>query len=120
MSSPDPIELEKQGWRALATGGAEAAAFYDEVLADDVVMLLPGGLVLDDRAQILESMSGPPWSTYVLEDLRELRPAPDVAVVHYGVVAQRGSPPPYHALVASTYVRGPDGWRLVLHQQTPR
>jgi hypothetical protein len=52
-------------------------------------MLLPGGLVLDDRAVIVNSMSGQPWSSYELEDLRSFQPTEDTAVVTYGVVAQR-------------------------------
>jgi hypothetical protein len=44
------IELEEQGWRALSTAGEAAAEFYELVLDDTVVMLMPGGMVLDDRA----------------------------------------------------------------------
>ena len=83
-------------------------------------MLLPGGLVLDERATIVRSMSGQPWSSYELEDLRELQPTPDAGVVTYGVVAQREGAAEYSALMSSVYARREDGWKLVLHQQTPR
>ena len=38
----------------------------------------------------------------------------------YGVVAQRDGAEEYSALIASTYVRRDEGWRLAVHQQTPR
>ena len=120
MGTVDCLELERQGWHALSTSGPIAAAFYEHVLDSHVVMLLPGGMVLDDRWSIIEAMSGPPWASYALEDLRSLEPLPDVCVVHYGVVANREGSPEYSTLVSSLYVRREDGWRLAFHQQTPR
>ena len=120
MTHDDLAAVEEQGWRALSTGPEAATGFYERVLDDDVVMLLPGGLVLDDRATILQSMAGPPWSAYELQDLRVLRLAADAGLVVYGVVARRGDGPEYSALISSAYARRADGWRLVLHQQTPR
>ena len=114
-----PADLELRGWQALSTDGA-AAGFYDRVLDDGVVMLLPGGLVLDDRGVIIESMSGAPWSSHEIDGLTEHRPTPDTSLVTYGVRARRGDAPEYSALVASLYVRRADGWRLAFHQQTPR
>ena len=117
MTGPD--ELEREGWRALATDPADATAFYDEVLDVEVRMLFPGGLLLTDRAQILATMGGPPWDSFALSDLDVLHPADDVALVSYGVTAERQGQP-YSALVASVYVRRPAGWRMVSHQHTPR
>ena len=114
------VELEERGWQALSAGPEAAVAFYQQVLDDDVLMLLPGGMRLDDRATILGALGGPPWSAYRLEDPRVLRPTPDTAVVTYGVVAERAGVPPYSALMSSVYVRRDDGWRLAVHQQTPR
>jgi hypothetical protein len=54
-----------------------------------------------------------------LEDVRTFRPAPDTAVVTYGVVAARDGQQ-YSALMSSLYVRREDGWKLAFHQQTPR
>jgi hypothetical protein len=114
-----PADLEEQGWQALATEGA-ASKFYGEVLDETVAMLLPGGLLLDDRAAIIDSMSGPPWSSYRIDGLTEHRPTADTALVTYGVRARRGAAAEYSALVASLYVRRADGWRMAFHQQTPR
>jgi hypothetical protein len=49
-----------------------------------------------------------------------LRPAPGIGIVVYGAIASRGDGPAYTALMSSTYVHRPAGWRLALHQQTPR
>jgi ketosteroid isomerase-like protein len=112
------MELERSAWQALATEGA-AGPFYDEVLADDVLMFLPGGLVIDDREQVVKSMDGPPWDDFELADERVVPLGPDAAVVAYRATARRDGQD-YEALFNSTYVRENGRWRLVLHQQTPR
>src|SRR4051794_15509872 len=104
----DLITLERQGWRALSTSGEAARAFYADVLDENAVMLLPGGMRLDDRTTMLESMSGRPWSRHALEDVSCLRPAPDMGVLTYGVVAERDGSE-YSALMSSVYVRRDDG-----------
>jgi ketosteroid isomerase-like protein len=113
------MTLERASWEALSIdGGAER--FYAEHLAPDVVMLLPGGLVLLGREQTLRAMSGPPWQSYRLEDVQDTRITDDVHLVRSAAVAAREGQPTYSALMASLWVRRPDGWRLVFHQQTPR
>ncbi len=119
MAQEELIALERDGWEALSTSGEAARAFYERVLDRTVVMLLPGGMVLDERGAIVDSMSGPPWSTFELDDLRCLLPTSDTGVVTYGVVARRGSQE-YSALMSSVYVRRESAWKLTFHQQTPR
>jgi hypothetical protein len=119
MTADELIALERQGWEALSSGGEVAQAFYDGILDADVLMLFPGGMVLDDRATIVGSMAGPPWSRHELEDVRVLALTPDAGVVAYSVVAERDGSE-YSALISSTYVRRDDGWKLAFHQQTPR
>lgn len=114
----DLVDLEEAGWRALSTPGA-GAEFYDGVLDETVVMLFPGGIRLEDRDVILGSMSGQPWSSYVIDRPRAYLPTPDTGLVVYGVVARREDYK-YSALVSSMYVRRADGWKLAFHQQTPR
>ncbi|MBX9243664.1 nuclear transport factor 2 family protein [Actinotalea ferrariae] len=111
-------ELERAGWVALSIGGDAAREHYERVLSEAPLMLLPGSLVLDDRASMVASMAGAPWDEHELEDVRVHRLADDAAVVAYGVRARRGDMS-YSALMSSVYVRR-DGWRLALHQQTPR
>jgi hypothetical protein len=120
MPESNVVELELQGWRALSSTGKQARAFYERVLDDRVLMLLPGGVVLDDRTTILQTMSRQPWAAYKLEKAVVLALSPDVAVVAYGVVARRAGAAVYSAQVSSTYVRREDGWKLAVHQQTPR
>jgi hypothetical protein len=113
----DLTDLEREGWDALSTEGG-AAAFYGEVLASEVLVLLPGGMVITDREAVVASMGGAPWSSYELGDLRVVPLGADVAVVAYRVTASRGGTA-YDALIASTYVREAEAWRLAVHQQTP-
>lgn len=118
MAAPELIELEHEAWRALSTSGDDAAAFYERILADRVLMLLPGGLVLDDRAEVIESVRAEPWSSVELIDERVLPLGDAAAVVAYRATAQRGDTT-YRALFTSTYHRNGDRWQLVVHQQTP-
>jgi Domain of unknown function (DUF4440) len=117
-TSEDLLAMERAAWEALSTDGDAAAAFYEDVLASEVLMLLPGGLVIDDRAQVVDSMRGAPWSSYELSGERVHELSDTSAVVAYRGVAVRGSDT-YTALFNSTYVKEDGAWRLTLHQQTP-
>ena len=112
------IDLERAAWEALTDSGEAAVAFYDKVLARDVLMLFPGGMVIDDRAQVVDSMKGADWDSFELSDERVLDLGDDSAVVAYRAHATRGDTD-YDALLNSTYVLEDGSWRLVLHQQTP-
>ncbi len=118
MTADQVLALEQQGWVALSSGGDAAASFYDGVLDDEVLFLLPGGTVLDDRAEVVRSMQGAPWTSFEMLDERVVVLADDAAVVGYRATAERdgGS---YEALFASTYRRADGWWRLAVHQQTP-
>jgi hypothetical protein len=113
------LQLEREGWEALSTSGEAAGRFYAENLAADVLMLLPGGMVLDDRDRVVESMAGSPWSSFELSDERVLELGEGSAVVAYRATARREGDEPYTALFNSTYVREDGAWRLAVHQQTP-
>jgi hypothetical protein len=113
------LAQEDEGWRALSSDGAAAAAFYGRVLDDRIAMLLPGGLKIDDRDKAIEMMSGQPWDWYRIEDGRVVSLTDDVAVVLYTAAAQRGDDPVYSAQMASTWVRRDGEWRLAIHLQTP-
>lgn len=112
------VQREGEAWRALSTGGDAAAAHYERDLAADVLMLLPGGLVIDDRQTVVDSMRGAPWDAYEITDERVVELGADVAVVAYRATARRGDHD-YEALFNSTYVRQDGAWKLALHQQTP-
>ena len=117
-TTTDLLDLERAAWDALSTDGAAATAFYDDVLADDVLMLLPGGMVIDDRSTVVDSMRGAAWQSYELSDERVVPLGADSAIVGYRATATRNDEP-YTALFNSTYVRQDGDWKLVLHQQTP-
>ena len=89
----DLIELERAGWRALSSDGADAKEFYGRITDDVIAMALPGGVLIDDRAAVLESMSGPPWSRFRLGPITVLRPTPDVGIVVYEASAERDGGP---------------------------
>jgi hypothetical protein len=112
-------DLERDGWTALTQGGAAARQFYDRVLDTSPGMLLPGGLVLTDRAVMLQSMGDSPWDSFELDQVAVSHPTQDTGLVTYGAVAHRGDQE-YSALMSSLYARRGDDWRLVFHQQTPR
>jgi len=112
------LDLERAAWDALSSDGDAAATFYEGVLADDVLMLLPGGLVIDERSQVIDSMRGASWASFELTDERVLDLGETSAVVAYQAVARRDGNE-YKALFNSTYVRDGDAWKLALHQQTP-
>jgi hypothetical protein len=119
MEDDELAVLEREGWDALSTSGEAARAFFEHVLDDNVVMLLPGGTALDERAGIIESMSGQPWTRFSLGDVRTFRPTPVTGLVTYGVDAERDGQT-YSALMSSLYVRRDTGWKMAFHQQTPR
>ena len=112
------LELEALGWQALAVGGDGAVGFYDDILADDAIMLFPGALTVQGRPAILASMGGPPWTSYRLADQQVHPLGTDAAAVTYRVTAEREGQS-YDALISSVYVRRDGRWRLALHQQTP-
>ena len=117
-TADDLIALEHEGWEALSTSRKAAAAFYGERLARDVVLLLPGDIVIDDRAAAVEALRGTPWDAYSLGDVRVVELSPDAAVVAYRGQARRGGHD-YAALFSSAYRREDGAWRLAVHQQTP-
>ena len=59
MAADALIELEERGWRALATDPRTASEFYEQVLDEDVVMLLPGGMRVTERTHRSSSSTTP-------------------------------------------------------------
>jgi hypothetical protein len=117
-SREELLDLERAGWQALSSSADEAATFYGGILVEACLMLLPGGIVLEGREQVVSSMLGPSWDWFELDQARVLELADDVAVLAYHARARRGATG-YRAWVNSTYVRRGREWRLALHQQTP-
>lgn len=112
------IDLERQGWEALSSVGEAGKDFYAAMLREDAVMLFPGGMRTEGRERILQSLGIQPWETFQIENPRVIALTENVATVVYKVTARRQRLQPYIALISSTYVRN-EGWKLVVHQQTP-
>jgi hypothetical protein len=112
------IDLEEQGWRALSTDGDAGRKFYASILRKDAVMLFPGGMRLEGRERILDSLGTQPWQSFRIENSQVISLTEGAATVTYKVEAQRKGKDPYVALISSTYVRS-KAWELVVHQQTP-
>lgn len=112
----DEIEaLERRGWDALS--GPNGVAFYEDVMAEDGLMVFPG-LVMDKRAALDAIGGASPWSSFELRDVRSTADN-SVGLVTYRAKGQRSDAPPYEAVMSSVYVRRGAEWKLLLHQQSP-
>jgi uncharacterized protein (TIGR02246 family) len=108
-------ELERRGWAALC--GPDGAAFYDDLMADDGVMVFPG-MTLDKGATLRAIAGARPWDRYALDEVAVAGDG-DAAVITYHAVSQREGEGEYRARMSSVYMRTDGGWRLLLHQQSP-
>jgi hypothetical protein len=113
------VEFEQQGWRALSAPGDTAKEFYAGLLADDAIMIFPGGLLIEGKERILQSMTAQPWTSFRIEEPQVISLSESVSVLAYRVTAQREGRDAYKALVSSTYVVLEGNWKLAVHQQTP-
>ena len=105
------LEIEHQ----LADGGGDD---YELHLDERAVVIVPGQ-ALDKRATVEAMRASAGWSELALEDVALLELSDDSAALTYRFDGRRGEDFSYSALMSSVYVRRPDAWRLVLHQQTP-
>ena len=112
------MALEKAGWEALSGEGQARKEFYASVLRDDTVMLFPGGMRIEGKDQILESIGSQPWTSYEIQKPALIDIVDEVKTIIYRVSARREGSPLYEALIASTYVRSDGTWKMVLHQQS--
>jgi ketosteroid isomerase-like protein len=110
------LALEEGFWRA-AERGRDA---YAEHLADDAVHLFPGWGVTTDNERVLEAVDGSdPWETFSIEDVTLLELGEEAAALAYTAGARRAGEDEYVAAMTSVYRRDDEGWKLVIHQQTP-
>jgi Domain of unknown function (DUF4440) len=112
------LDLERQTWEALS--GRNPAGALSPLLASDVVMLFPGGMMLHGKAACLAPLNdAPAWETYDIERPSVVGLTSDSGVAVYQVRARRPGQEPYTALVGSSWVRRRGNWQLACHQQTP-
>ena len=86
-------------------------------MADEGLMVFPG-LVMDKQASLATIRDVAPWLSFQLSDFR-ITVTDAVGLVTYTAVGQRSGKPKYEAVMSSVYVRRSDGWKLLLHQQSP-
>lgn len=108
------IDLERRFWHG-------DAAFYDERLTADAVMVFPPPTGMLDRDAIVDALGGGDrWRSVAVSDDRVVEVGSDVALLVYRADAVRADDEgDYAAYVSSTYIREDGTWRLAAHQQTP-
>lgn len=115
INEPTLLAMEERFWR----GGVE---HYRQELASDALMVFPPPAgVLDQAATLASLEQAPRWRTVRFSAVHVARPAANVAVLVYEARAEReDGAAPYRAQCSSVYAcDAANGWRLVLHQQTP-
>ena len=106
-------DLEERFWLA-------GIDHFQAGMLPDCIVAFPGPVGILTGPSIVAGLEGAPrWSSVDIGERQVLRPMPDTVVVAYHARATRDGSPAYSAYCTSTYVRAQDGWRLVLHQQTP-
>lgn len=113
------LRLEHAGWQSLCDG--TGAAFYGGIMADDAVMVLANGMVMDRDTVISSLGQSPPWARYQIEDVRVVKVSPDTAALVYtGTGWRDGQDAPFVGAMSSVYHRTGDGWTLALYQQSAK
>ena len=105
-------DLEGRFW----TGGAD---FARSKTARNAIMILPyppGILQGDHIWSHLPQRTG--WRSVKMRERRVMRYG-DIAILTYGVSAEKSDLPLHKALCASTYVNSDGDWLRICHQETP-
>jgi hypothetical protein len=105
------MQIERTFW----TGGPEA---YQAHTDDKCLVVFAEMAGVMDRDEIAKSAEKGRWTDVKLHAKGFVQLADDCATVAYDCTAKRKDGQPHHALVSSTYVKRPDGWKLAAHQQT--
>ena len=108
-------QLERDGWSALS--GPDGAAFYENAMADDGLMVFPG-TVMTKADAIAAIRAAPPWRRFDLSDVSVVVSG-DVGLIAYSANAERDPGSTYSATMTSVYVQRGGRWLLLLHQQSP-
>jgi hypothetical protein len=106
--------LEKQFWEG-------DAAFYEDNLSLDALMVFPQPVGVLTRSRIIESVrAAPRWSAVSFERMHFLQLNEDAVMLAYTARARRtGEHRDYVAIASSAYVRRSGRFWLAFHQQTP-
>jgi hypothetical protein len=112
------LDLERRGWDSLCDG--TGSTFYGDLMADDGLMVLADGSVMNREAVVESLEHAPPWKSYDIDDPRVIDAGDGTAaVVYVGTGYRDGDQPAFVGVMSSVYVRRDGRWRLALYQQTP-
>jgi hypothetical protein len=89
-------------------------------LAPDARMVFPEPAGILDADGILQGLDGAPRWEAVTFEAQHAAQSGDTVVLSYRATAHRPGDAPYRVLCSSTYVRQGGGWKLLMHQHTPR
>jgi ketosteroid isomerase-like protein len=109
------MAYERRFWES-----ASDLSLYQSVFAEDglAVFAMQDGLM--DKTKILASISnGEQWASYRLANVQLVSLGADSAAIVYEASGDRPGRDQYRAFIVSTYRRDGDGWKLVIHQQSP-
>jgi hypothetical protein len=110
-------ELEEDFWRAGATDADSVQAYYARVLTSDAFVVAPDQVLV--REQLLRQWDArEPWTSYELDDRREVLVNGQTVVLSYHVTASSPDVPHFDARVTSVYT-WVGGWALAFRQHTP-
>jgi Domain of unknown function (DUF4440) len=110
------LALEEGFWRA--AGSREAYAAH---LADDAIHVFPGWGATTDNDRVLQAVETvDPWETFSIDDPTLVKLGEGAAALVYTAHARRAGQDEYVAAMTSVYRLADDGWKLVIHQQTPQ
>jgi hypothetical protein len=112
----DLITLECRGWRSLCDG--TGSQFCREVVAEDALMELDNGVILDRVALEQTVLRAPRWSGYEIVGAHLVSVAARAAALEYIGSGFIDGDRAFVGAVSSLYRRSGAGWKLVLCRQT--
>jgi hypothetical protein len=84
------------------------------------VHVFPGWGLTAENERVLQAVeSVEPWEAFSIDDLQFVDLGESAAALIYTAHAHRPRQDEYVAAMTSVYRRADDGWKLVIHQQTP-
>jgi hypothetical protein len=107
----DLLAIDEQFW----TGGPEA---YEQHCDDRCLVVFAGMAAVMPRDEIAKTAEKGRWTDVKLAPKGFVQLSDTSAVIAYDCTARRKDGQPHHALVSSSYVHRPAGWKLAAHQQT--
>lgn len=121
MASDHPLNTEKELLTLEERFWKADAAFYQQNLTADALMVFPDPVGVMEKDTTVASIAGAArWVSVSMADVRTLDLAPGAVLLTYRATARREDDSSnYTARVCSVYVDRGAGWKLTYHQQAP-